>query len=71
MQPSKLAEDFASTINKNVTSVLKGGNYSENTPSYATLETYKEKPILIPVDITEEAKESVAQFVLGDPDQEA
>ena len=60
-QPEKLAADRTGMIIKNVASVLQGGNYSRTIPSYATLETYKETPIFIPVDITEEAVESVAQ----------
>ena len=36
-------------------------NSSKTIPSCATLETYKETPIFIPVDITEEAVESVVQ----------
>ena len=61
LQPDKLAEDCTGTINKTVASVLERKNPSVTIPSCATLETYEETPILIPVDITEEVVESVAQ----------
>ena len=64
-QPEKLAEDCTGTINKTVTSVLEGKHPSETIFSCVTLETYEETPIFIPVDITEEAVESVAQTLLG------
>ena len=38
---------------------------SETIPYYATLETYKETPIFIPVDIREEPVESVARKLSG------
>ena len=40
-------------------------NPSKNVPSCATLETYEETPIFIPVDITEEAVELVARKLSG------
>ena len=75
-QPEKLAEDCTGTINKTITSVLEGKHPSENILSYATLEMYEETPIFIPVKITEEAVESVAQMFLvisgsGGTDSEA
>ena len=44
-------------------------NPSKNISSYATLETYKETPICISVNITEESIESVAQTFLGSSGQ--
>ena len=61
MQPYKLAEDHTGTIHETVTSVLEGKHPSKTILSCATLEIYKETPIFIPVEITEEAVESVAQ----------
>ena len=61
MQPDELAEDHTGTINKTVKSILEGKNTSEKIPSCATLETYTETPIFIPVNITEESVESVAR----------
>ena len=40
-------------------------NLSKKILSCDTLETYEETPIFIPVDITEEAVESVARKLLG------
>ena len=65
LQPDKLAEDCTGTINKTVASVLERKNPSVTIPSCATLETYEETPIFVPMDITEEAVESVAQKLLG------
>ena len=65
LQPEKMAEDHMGTINGTVTSVLEGKNPSKTIPSCATLEMYEVTPILIPVDITEEAVESVAQKLSG------
>ena len=65
MKPDKLAEYCTGTINETVTSVLEVKHHSETIPSCATLETYEETPIFIPVDITEEAVESVARKRLG------
>ena len=53
------------TINETVTSVLEGKHPSEKIPSCAMLETYEDKPIFIPVDITEEAVEAVALNLPG------
>ena len=58
-------EDCTGAINKTVALVLEGKHPSEKIPSCATLETYKETPIFIPVKITEEAVESVARKLLG------
>ena len=52
-------------INETVALVLEGKHPSKTISSCATLETYKETPIFIPVGITEEAVESVAQKRLG------
>ena len=65
LKPDKLAEDRTSTINETVTSVLEGKHPSKTIPSCAKLETYEETPILIPVDITEEAVESVVNKLSG------
>ena len=51
-------------INKTVTSVLEGKS-AQKKPSCATLETYNETTIFIPVDIMEEAFESVAHRLSG------
>ena len=42
-----------------------GKNPSETIPSCATLETYEETFIFIPVNVTEESVESVAHKLLG------
>ena len=55
LQPIELAEDRTGTINETVTSVLEGKNPSKKSTYCATLEMYKETPIFIPVNITEEA----------------
>ena len=60
-----MAEDRTGTINETVVSVLEGKRLSETTISCDALETYKETPVFIPVDITEEAVESVAQKLPG------
>ena len=65
LQPEELAEDCTGMINKTVTSVLEGKHLSKTIPCCATLETYDETPIFIPVNITEEAVESVAHKLLG------
>ena len=65
LQPEKLAEDRTGTINKTITSVLEGKYPSKKIPSCATLEMYEDTPIFIPVDIKEEAVESVARYFLG------
>ena len=66
LQPEKLAENCMGMINKTVALILEGNHPSKNIPSYATLETYEETPIFIPVDITKEAVESVARKLLGE-----
>ena len=58
-------EDHTETINDTVALVLDGKHPRKKIPSCATLETYKETLIFIPVDIMEEAVESVAQKLLG------
>ena len=65
MQPDELAEDCTGMIKETVISVLEGKHPSKITPSCATLETYEEMPIFIPVDIMEESVESVARKRLG------
>ena len=40
------------TINETVASVFKVKHPSEKNPSCATLETYEETPIFVPVEIT-------------------
>ena len=59
LQPYQLAEDRTGTIIETDALVLKEKNMRETIPSCATLETYEEMPIFIPVNITEEAVESV------------
>ena len=53
--------DRTGTINETAVLVLEGKRPIRNILSCATLETYKEAPIFIPIDITEEAVESVAE----------
>ena len=65
LQPDKLAADRTGKINETVTSVLEGEHLIKTIPSCATLETYEDTPILIPVDITEESVESVEQKLSG------
>ena len=65
LQPDELAADRTGTINETVKSVLEGKYPSKTIPSCATLETHKETPIFIPVNITKEAIESVAQKLSG------
>ena len=65
MQPEELTEDRTETINKTVVSFLEGKHQSKTIPSCATPEKYDKTPVLIPVDITEEAVESVARKLLG------
>ena len=64
-QPDELAEDRTGTINDTVASVLEGKHPSEKISSCAELKTYEETPIFIPIDITEEAIESVARKLSG------
>ena len=65
MKPDELSEDRTGTINETVTSFLEEKNPSETIPSCATLETYEDTTILIPVNITEESIESVARKISG------
>ena len=44
---------------------MEENHLSETIPSCATLDTYEETPIFVPVDITEEAVESVARKLSG------
>ena len=60
-----MSEDCTGSINENIALVLEVKHPSEILSSCATLEMYKETPIFIPVDIMEEAAESVAQKLLG------
>ena len=55
----KLAEYRMGTINDTVASLLEVKHPRKTIPSCDMLETYKETPIFIPVNITEEAVESV------------
>ena len=55
MKLDELAEDRTGTINKTITSVLEGKHPSKKIPSCATLETYEDTPMFIPVNITKEA----------------
>ena len=61
LQPYELAEDFTGMINETVVSVLEGKHPSKTIPSCDTLETYKDTPIFIPVNITKESVELVAR----------
>ena len=65
MQPDEFSEDRTGTINKTVTSILDITHLSKTITSCATLQTYEETPIFIPLNITEEPVESVAQKRLG------
>ena len=65
LQLRELDEDCTGTINENVTYHLEGGNTSKTILSCATLKMYEVTTILIPVDITEEAVESVVRKLLG------
>ena len=49
------------TINKTVALVFEGKHPSETIPSYSMFKMYKEAPIFIPVNITEESVGLVAQ----------
>ena len=55
LQPEKLDEYHTVKINNTVALVLEGKHPSKKIPSCATLGTYEETPILIPVGIREEA----------------
>ena len=57
--------DCTGTINETIIAVFEGKHPSKTIPTCATLETYEETPIFIPVDIMEEAVESVARKLLG------
>ena len=65
MQPYELAQDRTGTINETVTLGLEEKNLSKKILSCATLETYEDTPIFIPVKILEEAVELVARKILG------
>ena len=60
-----MAADRTGMINETAASVLEGKHPSETIPSCATLETYGDTLIFIPVDITEEDVESVARKLSG------
>ena len=55
-------------IYETVESVLEVKHTRENIPSCATLETYEEMPIFIPVDNTEEVVKLVVRKLWGDSD---
>ena len=65
LKPDELAEDRTGMINETAASVLEEKHPSKKIPSCATLETYEETPIFIPVDIKEEAVKSVARKLSG------
>ena len=65
LQPDELSVDCTGMVNKTAALVLEGKYPSEIIPFCATSEMYEGTPIFIPVDITEEAIESVAQKLLG------
>ena len=52
-------------VNNTATPVFEGKYQRRTIPSRATLEMYKEMPIFVPIDITEEALEQVARNILG------
>ena len=52
-----MVEYFTGTINETVVLVLEVKHPIETITSFYTLEMYKETPILIPINITEEAIE--------------
>ena len=64
MQPDELAEDRTGKINETIISVLEGEILAKIS-SCATLKTYEETPIFIPVNTTKEAVELVARKLLG------
>ena len=61
LQPDGLAKNCTGAINETVALPLELKHLSQNILYCATLYTYEETPIFIPVDITEEAVESVAR----------
>ena len=65
LQSDELTEDHRGTINETVALVLEGKHPSETITSCATIETYKETPIFIPVDIMEEAIDLVVRNYQG------
>ena len=71
MKPDKLAEDHMGIINKTVALILEVKNPSKTIPSSATLEMYKETPIFITLNITDEAIAPVSRKLLGALTQEA
>ena len=54
MLPDKWASDSAIFMDKTVAGVLVGKNPPEREPNCSTLEAYKETPVFIPMDITED-----------------
>ena len=60
-----MPEDRTGDINSTVALILEVKYPHKNIPSCTTLETYNKTPIFIPVNITEDAVESVAQKKLG------
>ena len=65
MQPDELAEDHTGAIKKTVALVLEGKHPRERITSCATLETYEETLIFIPINITKEYIELVARKLSG------
>ena len=65
LQPDNLAEEHTGFINETYASVFEVKHLQKNIPSCATLETYDEMPIIIPVDITEDAFKLVVQNLSG------
>ena len=55
LQPEKLVSYRTGDIQETTSYVLAGKNPHKNIPTCSTLETYKEMPIFISVDITENA----------------
>ena len=62
LKSNKLAADRTGTINKTVTLVLEIKHPIKIFLFCATLETYEETPMFIPISIIEESVESLAQF---------
>ena len=61
MKAKKFLEDRTGFINEIAVSVLAGKHPHEKNHSCATLETYDETPIFIPIYITEDTVETVVR----------